>query len=140
MAVPDSGHVPGLVAWVPGMPKTKGSLTFRGGRYVEEAVAGSKRWRASVAHELTEVAASTGCPTWKDGSPVAVSLMFHLPVAPVRVRAGDLDKLTRNVLDAMQDAGLVADDVQVTRIWAEKVLMGPRGPGLDMIAWGVVAT
>ena len=42
-------------------------------------------------------------------------------------RTGDLDKLSRNVLDALQDARVYEDDVQVTRLWVDKVAAG-TGP------------
>lgn len=134
-----------LSCWVPGRPKTKGSLDFQpgkkcrccdrceaylpGGRAVEN-IAGSSRWRQlmSYAVEHTDVVSATAAE-----GPVTVVAVFHLPVNDVAAgRVGDLDKLARNLLDALTDAGVYGDDVQVTRLICEKVAAGERGPGVDL--------
>jgi Holliday junction resolvase RusA-like endonuclease len=128
--------------WVPGWPKTKGSLTFRGNGYVEENVAGSKEWRKMVAYAARQYYwVAVNAPPHL--GPVAVRCVFWLP-RPRRLtteqlaekgatyaRAGDIDKLARNVLDALQDAGVYADDNQVVRLVCDKILCGPdEKPGL----------
>ena len=45
--------------------------------------------------------------------------------------AGDLDKLYRNVLDALTDAGVYEDDVQVVRLSGSKVNVEGFGDGDD---------
>ena len=119
-----------LSCWVPGRPKTKGSLTvINGARNVVSDTPASKRWRALMAYAA---AALVKAPL--DG-PVVVVAVFHLPVVDVAGgRVGDLDKLARNLLDALTDAGVYGDDVQVTRLICEKVPadMAGRGPGVDL--------
>lgn len=39
---------------------------------------------------------------------------------PIRVQYGDVDKLARNVLDALVDASLIADDAQVSYLVVDK--------------------
>ena len=120
--------------FVPGRAKTKGSLDFQpgakcrccakceaykpGGRAVEN-VRGSKEWRQLVAYEAGRAMAGAGGPI--EGAVIVVAV-FYLPVANVAAaRVGDVDKLARNVLDALQDAGVYGDDSQVVQLWAAKV-------------------
>ena len=119
-----------LSCWVPGRPKTKGSLTvINAKRNVVSDTPASKRWRALMAYSA---AALVKAPL---EGPVVVVAVFHLPVVDVAAgRVGDLDKLARNLLDALTDAGVYGDDVQVTRLICEKVAadMAGRGPGVDL--------
>lgn len=138
-----------LSCWIPGRPKTKGSLDFqpgkkcrccdrceayeKGGRAVEN-VAGSGRWRQLMAYAMRiEMSTSWANDQPPLEGPVIVAAVFHLPVKDVAAgRCGDLDKLARNLLDALQDAGVYGDDVQVTRLLVDKVEAGERGPGVDL--------
>lgn len=118
--------------WVPGPPKTKGSLevvnTGRnavGGRVVLQDSSASKRWRKLVAYAAEQAKGSVwstpgGVHAYPLDGPVAVDLTFGLSGDPVAVRSGDLDKLYRNVLDALTDAGVYEDDVQVVRLSGSK--------------------
>jgi Holliday junction resolvase RusA-like endonuclease len=123
-----------LSCWVPGRPKTKGSLTvINGKRNVVSDTPASKRWRSLMAYQA---AALVKAPL---EGPVVVVAVFHLPLHPTSGQAwagrvGDLDKLARNLLDALTDAGVYGDDVQVTRLICEKVPadMAGRGPGVDL--------
>jgi Holliday junction resolvase RusA-like endonuclease len=118
--------------WVPGPPKTKGSLTARAPRchccpacrgYVGQPQlrdsVGSGRWRKLVAYQAAQ---AMGQLPWGGLiiGPVAVDLTFGLLGDPVATGAGDLDKLYRNVLDALTDAGVYKDDVQVMRLSGSK--------------------
>jgi hypothetical protein len=120
--------------WVPGAPKTKGSLDFKGG-YAEESVIGSKIWRRLVAERVVSERMRRGLfvPT---SAPVGVRVLSRLPVpveladlapgalidhAPIEERVGDTDKLYRNVLDALQDAGAYRNDNQVCKLSGGKV-------------------
>ncbi|WP_213452864.1 RusA family crossover junction endodeoxyribonuclease [Rhizomonospora bruguierae] len=109
---------------VPGTPKPKGSLRHVGhGRMVEQ-LAGSPDWRASV------VAAAHAA--WGGGAPhlgavrVAIVLELPKPARPKDLRypsggnTGDVDKHARNVLDALQDAGVVRNDSQVVDLAVAK--------------------
>jgi Holliday junction resolvase RusA-like endonuclease len=103
-----------------------------GGRAVEN-VAGSGRWRQLVAYACTQEMRSV-TQAWPLDGPVVAAGVFWLPVKDVTTKGcGDLDKLVRNVLDALQDAGVYGDDVQVTRVLFDKAPATPeRGPGLDL--------
>lgn len=136
-----------LNLWVPGRPKTKGSLDFKpgrrcrccaaceahllGGGVVSENVVGSKRWRQLMAY------AAKGAVRKGDGFPlqgrVAVSAAYYLPTSSaVAHGSGDLDKLARNTLDALTDAQVYSDDVQVTRLLLTKDVERERGHGVDL--------
>jgi hypothetical protein len=121
--------------WVPGASKTKGSLDHIGGGRMRENVAGSHAWRQMVGKAVAAERASRGLyePT---RAAVGVRALFVLPVPvgladlapgelvdrpPMDGHVGDQDKLYRNVLDALQDAGAIRDDVQVCKLLGGKV-------------------
>lgn len=137
-------------AFVPGAPKTKGSLDFVPGRkcrccpacnahlpggHAKEGVIGSKRWRTLMAEAIRGSQQRLGVSTY-DGA-VTVVASYYLPVASViAVRAGDLDKLLRNSLDAFEDAHLYGNDVQVVRVIMDKFEAGPERPkGLGLVVF-----
>ena len=52
---------------------------------------------------------------------VALEILYVLPAADLLAQgAGDLDKLDRNVFDALQDAQVFQNDAQVARCMSEK--------------------
>jgi Holliday junction resolvase RusA-like endonuclease len=124
-----------LEVFVPGHPKTKGSLEKQGGRMVESVV-GSKKWRQMMAYTAT---VGRGNRVESESGPVAVRLVFWLPVADVAAgRPGDIDKLARNALDALTDAKAYADDAQVIRLIAEKYpVHAGRPQGVLIQVWRV---
>jgi Holliday junction resolvase RusA-like endonuclease len=119
-----------LDVFVPGAPKSKGSLTAQGKRMVEN-VAGSGYWRKLMANRLRQY--------WDGDEPldglVQVDAYFYLPVASMDalVTKGargnyDLDKLLRNLYDAITDAGVWRDDSQAASGTIVKVMAtGPSG-------------
>lgn len=133
-----------VTAWVPGRPRTKGSLDVRGGHASDSPH--SKRWRAMAADTLRRALPGGHVPY---GGAVAVSIGCVLPVAVggdpdgslIARGSGDVDKLARNVLDALSSpradgsdarlcAGVIVDDAQVCRLEITKVHDGDgRGPG-----------
>lgn len=135
-----------ITVWVPGCAKTKGSMTAvqstsrrYGKTHMVQSVQGSDDWATLVAAEvcrqygIMRPGAAWHCPT----GPVGVSLRFWLPVAQAwETRSGDVDKLARNVLDALTKAGAYGDDVQVTQLQVEKYPARPNpGPGLLLKVW-----
>ena len=131
---------PLLSVWVPGKPKTKGSLDVvnarRGKAVVRENVVGSKRWRELVRYSIAGLVAEP-----VEG-PVVVDLLFVLPTDDAaKARSGDIDKLARNILDALQDAGVYRDDAQVIRLVAHKIADGDQrgeeasGTGVRIWVW-----
>lgn len=137
--------------WIPGLPKTKGSLNFIGDRYVEESVKGSARWRVLVAEAVRRdrrARAGNGRTVEPAYGPIAVRALFWLPVEPIKPRAGDIDKLARNVLDALADDAKVAsknggayvNDNQVCDLRAVKLLADDQhSPGLLLTVWSLGA-
>ena len=128
--------------FVPGHPKTQGSLRSfalkSGGRYTGKVVTPQCdkviSWRGVVSTYALQARQQQG---WVlTAEPVMVTLDFHLlrpkahyrtgnnshllkdsvPAAPISIRSGDGDKLTRAVWDALTGV-LWADDSQVA-MWA----------------------
>lgn len=136
--------------FVPGAPKTKGSLDFIPGKkcrccakcnahlpggHVAEGVIGSKRWRLLMAEAVRQCQRQLSMTKY-DG-PVTIVAAFYLPVASVITpRAGDLDKLLRNALDALEDAKTYGNDVQVVRIITDKYEASDQYPkGLSLVVF-----
>jgi len=118
---------------VRGTPRPKGSLQVVDGErgYVRDSEA-SCRWRGTMAAAMVETAAVTRRrpggrvkvfevrPGWPLQCPVVVAAEFGFlrpgsvhpgsDAAPVGAREPDVDKLLRNVLDAMVDAKIIQDD------------------------------
>lgn len=106
---------------VPGNPRTKGSVGIQRGRRVVQAVEGSEHWAQMVQRAAELARARLAMPTLT--GPVSVHVLYWLDVADIAVKgpgSGDLDKLDRNILDALTKARVYGDDVQVVRIVAEK--------------------
>jgi Holliday junction resolvase RusA-like endonuclease len=124
-----------------GRPRTKGSLKvhcLQNARHtvrVEEETKDSARWRrmVAVAAQRHMMAATGGL--WNIGDPVGVRLLFTFPRTesvnggawpshdtpwPTAITLGDVDKLARNVLDALTDAHMIEDDRLVTQLMVEK--------------------
>jgi Holliday junction resolvase RusA-like endonuclease len=121
-----------LDLWVPGHARPKGSLnaviaqanaSTKGSQlcprcraplrvYQEEAVKGSSEWKRTVA--LAVKAKHQGLPF---NNPVLITCYFRFARPdssaerfPTARQYGDLDKLVRNVWDALTDGGFWADD------------------------------
>jgi Holliday junction resolvase RusA-like endonuclease len=117
--------------WIPGHPRTKGSLDER-----HQDTPQSKKWRALMAYDMRRERQRIGMPTAPKGIAVAVSARFFLPTDDaVTPNCGDLDKLLRNLLDAGEDAGVWANDVQVVRILSDKLAAGDGPQGVVLAAW-----
>jgi Holliday junction resolvase RusA-like endonuclease len=105
--------------WVPGVPRTKGSLDAR-----HQDTAQSKQWRKLMA---SAVLRARTAPTY--AGPVAVECAFVTPDA-----SRDIDKLARNVLDAIgctrtDDAHLIVDDSYVEALTCYRVVGKPEECG-----------
>ena len=110
---------------VSGTPKPKGSLKHIGrGRLVEQ-VTGSGTWRQCIAW------AARNQHTGK-ALDEATMVSFEIRVAPPKSApkrritwpatrsSGDIDKHARNVLDALVDGGVLADDARVVDVHGRK--------------------
>lgn len=144
-----------LNIFVPGHAKTKGSVDAfktqpdRSGHrrtYVRQSVQGSSEWAALVEYAATK--AWAGRPT-RTGVPIRVNLAYYLPCTTGKLIArgsGDIDKLERNILDALTRAGVYGDDAQVVGVVHEKMsaVDGPLNPGarigVQIVVWEEVPT
>lgn len=110
--------------FIPGRPVTKGSLTVVNG--VPKDTPKSKAWRRVMAGAIRDDLVRRQWPmnTYPHVGPVMVEAVWWLPVPVLQVRAGDLDKLLRNLLDALSSpnerttdrslcASAIVDDNQV---------------------------
>ena len=125
---------------IPGTPVPKGSMKCigRGGRHqLVEDNPRTTPWRRRIASLVRSRVTSEAAPR----QPLAVDLLFTVPrpksvraAHPVTRSAGDLDKLVRLALDALQDTALLPDDAQVVELHAWKAYeaagMGMPYPGL----------
>lgn len=142
-----------IVATVPGEPIPKGSLKCVGkrgnrGHVLVEDNTQTKPWRA----ELVRVLAQT-VQRGDKGQPIAVEITSTLrrprshygtgrnaervkpssPVYPTGHGTGDVDKLARLVLDALEDVGILGNDAQVIEVTSRKAYAVPgRDPALGM--------
>ncbi len=110
--------------FVGGWPKTKGSVEHIGRGRVKQSVQGSGAWARRVeqhAEDAFTARYGTVPGGYSYAGPVSVHLTYWLPVDDVtQPGCGDIDKLERNVLDALTKAGVYVDDVQVVRCCHEK--------------------
>lgn len=113
-----------LRVWIPGHPKPQGSkIAGRrkdGTVFMREANSKARPWRNVVIETLQKEQADT-----LEG-PVRVHAHFYMPHLakpiphPVTRSSYDIDKLSRNILDALTIAGIVYDDSQVVTLIATK--------------------
>jgi hypothetical protein len=140
--------------FVPGAAKTKGSMVMRNRATgaMKESVVGSSAWRVLMAQTVRDDIARRQPPVAELRSPwpgaVSVTVVAYLSPGvrmprswseyrdwPIWERAGDLDKLVRNVLDALgsksknpkMNGGAIVDDNLVCKLVAEKHVAGPSG-------------
>lgn len=120
-----------------GKPLPKGSLRHIGnGRMIEQTKV--KTWMADIRQQISRDYG--GDPPLFD-APVRVTLAFRFPrpaaaknrLYPHMRSTGDLDKLCRAVLDALQP-GVLIDDSLVVSLTAKKRYETPEFPaGVDII-------
>lgn len=137
--------------WIPGRPRTKGSLNDHGNGGMSDSPA-SKRWRAHMVDSVRDHIASPLLPAPMSKRPIRIEALVFMPSVTANeveddvyaatrrnTSNGDLDKLARNLLDALardlhddqrKGADLFVDDVQVIDLPVRKVLEGQLGPGI----------
>lgn len=133
-----------LQFFVAGDAKPQGSkrgFVTKSGRVAMVEMAGTplKKWREAIAWKARGEAAKIA---WeKTDAPVSVKLIFEVrkpkkPKYPHPAVRPDLDKLTRAVLDALTDSGLIwSDDSQVVRLLAEKKYAQSGKEGVTILLW-----
>jgi hypothetical protein len=125
--------------WVPGSPKTKGSMEHLGqGRLRRsdtraDGSSDSLDWEVLMAYALQRACSESLGP----GVAVAVRATFWLPVPDAtQPRCGDLDKLARAAGDAGQRSKVYADDVQIVRFFLDKLACEQgEAPGVLLSVW-----
>lgn len=125
-----------LRTYVPGRPRTKGSLNAycsKGPTHKliwKEQVVEGPAWRKKVAVQVQrEARAAYGLAPLKLEIPVELRVVYFfrrededMPTLPrpTAITVGDLDKLDRNIGDALTSSGLIKDDKYIVRIMSEK--------------------
>jgi Holliday junction resolvase RusA-like endonuclease len=120
-----------LTCWVDGTPRPKGSLkpTGRQGQRVRlvEQSTDSSAWRDTIAWTARREL-NLPAPGYPTQLPVELECTFAFERSasctdeePTSGGIGDLDKLIRNVGDALTDAKVIADDRQIVAMKASKV-------------------
>lgn len=123
------GIVAALEFWVSGVARTKGSVDV--GRHGQVLHTEASKHRAAVIKDAVEVAINSyGWKTVRAPGAVEVVHVAFLPaplgfddaerLAATWTNSGDLDKIDRNMFDALTEAGVWADDVQVTDLGSRK--------------------
>lgn len=122
--------------FVPGVPAPQGSKVphrGKGGRlYVRESSKRLKPWRDHVAAQLSNLDVRFEGAVW-----VQLRFVFERPKShrpdslPTGHQLGDVDKLTRAVLDALTMSGLIADDAYVVELRNVRKEFGPY-PGVHL--------
>lgn len=138
-----------LDVWVPGVPKPKGSMAHLGGGQMAQSVRGSTAW-AGIIRRAVKAKIERGEAGFAARSvPVRVQCSFWVTGDDiVRERAGDVDKLARNVLDALTRderrdyPGVYVDDVQVidvrgSRFLVDGLLFDGAAPGAHIQAYAL---
>lgn len=162
------GTVTLVSTFVPGHPKTKGSLTAVTGQHLRDKPS-SEKWRVLIVNRvrtdmaIREIGAGTGFASmYPAQGRIGVQIISYLQASvgpePGRLArawkwilsklSGDVDKLARNVLDALsacdegcgkgckKHAGLIGDDSQVWDLYTHKRLAQPGMiPGQQINVW-----
>lgn len=131
-----------LDVWVPGVPKPKGSMDHVGGGHMVQSVSGSTTWAGIIRRAVKAKIERGQCAFAARQVPVRVQCSFWIPgdgADVVRERAGDTDKLLRNVLDALTRdekrnyPGVYVNDVQVIRCDGIRLLAGTGSVGAHIV-------
>jgi len=145
---------PVLALFIPGHPRPKGSMQAQmvrdgAGRLtgkvrMVESSPESSSWRRTMALAMHREVVRLGVVDGDSedsrllGGPCVVSCTFWFDYPsqaargtrwPTHKHVGDIDKLLRNVLDAMTDARVYADDRQVVSVVETLKLWVPDAPG-----------
>lgn len=114
-----------------GIPVQQGSKVpgqrKNGTLFVREAAKGHKEWRQAVVNEAKyHMSLNNTEIRYPLDGPLEVWLHFAFPPLKTSDRlyktsAPDLDKLVRNVGDALQQSGMIKDDARIVRLEASKV-------------------
>lgn len=137
-----------VTVWVPGRPRTKGSLKpvhIRSGAgrcrvSLTESGGESEAWKKTM---IATIRAAAVCSRWDTAVRVDALFLFEREAAahqdevlhpwPTANQYGDEDKLRRNVLDALTQSGLIKDDALVlgpsTALNGKRFIRDGEAPG-----------
>ena len=115
-----------LAFYVGGTPLPKGSGTVHKGVWFETAdrktkrrPAGAlKRWSSTVGWAAKTAASEAGITDLLN-EPLTVALVFYVDADPSVQGSGDIDKLTRAILDALEGV-IYKNDARVVELFVEK--------------------
>lgn len=145
-----------VVLTVPGAAAPKGSLRCRRDpqHRLREDNPRTKPYRDNIAGWAKRLVREDNRPALRQPVGVEITFTFHrpsahfgtgrnrgilkhsAPVHPSVKTVGDSDKLARNVLDALQDAGVLRDDAQVVELSARKAYARQSGAqGSDVLSY-----
>lgn len=130
---------------IPGNPAPKGSMKCVGQRGKAKHVLVEDNERTGPWRETVATWAGRKVQPFTAGEPIGAEITFTLdrpkghygtgrnakvlrpaaPVFPIGHNTGDVDKLLRLVLDALQDADVLPDDCQVIEATTRKVYVSP---------------
>jgi len=130
-----------LILTIYGTARPKGSMRHVGKGILIESSREGPSWRTAVKDAArTEMLKLEGGPFPLDG-PLAIDLTItcNKPAsAPKRQETypcwrstGDIDKLQRNIFDAVVDAGAIADDSRIVEVRARKCYPGQLPHALE---------
>lgn len=134
--------------FVPGRPRMKGSVVMVTPTHARQSDVEVGQYQRLITQSVITDRARYSRHRAPAGVAVAVRMVFWVPgsdrggagaaaAQPVRPRSGDIDKMTRAVLDALTKAEAYEDDVQVVKIMAEQYWadLGGHAPGTLIQAW-----
>jgi hypothetical protein len=134
LAYPDGELAPLLQLWVDGVPRPKGSMKNvaergKAARLIEDNPR-SAAWRQAMQDKIGTVTGFGRGVGWPVARAVDVQVVFLFERGPTHgaeeaIPGDDLDKLARNVLDALQSAGAIANDRQVVGLVVGKAWISP---------------
>lgn len=114
--------------WVPGVPRTQGSMEHVGGGHMKHSDS-LVRWRSLVTDEVKR---DMRVRFIGDDRVIATPYAGPVAVRCIFVRGdgiGDVDKLARCVLDALEASRVIENDVQVVKLHCDRVDWAGNGRG-----------
>ena len=133
---------------VVGRPAPQGSKQLGAAGQLRESSPHLGSWRKAIKIAAWKAMAAAGIeaderPIWPRGIAVAVRIVFYVhdsgpgPHALNITEHGDIDKLTRSVLDALTAAGVWQDDSQVVQLEVFRMRATVTDPGADIRVKGI---
>lgn len=117
-----------LTMFVPGRPRPKGSKRIARGRLIESS-RGLRQWREALALAALAARQDAG-GEWPITDAAKVGMVFYVRRITSKP---DIDKLARAVLDALVEAGILADDSIVVHLEVWKWTAGDsEGEGVSV--------